>query len=251
MSMPAPLNPNIPKARKPARIFTPQTPFHHPNLDPNLPIDDIPLVPQALFSKTKLNRELPRPAVTNLHIMLKLRNDPDKLLNDFHDKIPEIDDVLRLFSEIKGASPTTTGATSAGEGTVFNLASNLETPGRADVIYLTDAVEDNKKCAHSGIPSNLRTVDWLGFDGSYVHLEDAEPKIAAFPTEQALDLNRPKVRRDSTPFNLRVTEWLNDADLPGEAYSVVPGSDAGNASKETGFYETFWADYEPFGHVLT
>ena len=201
--------------------------------------------------------------------MLKLTNDPDELVQEFQDTIPQINDVLGLWGELKAASPTTTGEAQLrartpvaenhgltsgdkGEGTSFNLVSNLDTPGRADVIYLTDAERDSGECVEdSSVPSNLRTIEWLGFDGSYVHLEDAEPKMAAFPTE--LDFELEHNRRNSTPSNLRVTEWLDDVqytDLPSEAYSTESGSDAGKTSGEIGPYEAFWLNHDPYGPQL-
>lgn len=280
MSLPEPLNPKIPNARRLARRFTPHTPFHHPHLDPNLPKENLPLVPAALFPGRKLNWELPRPAVTNLHITLKLTNDPDEQLKEFHEKIPQIDELLELWGELKGASPPETGeaqlrartyvaedqgwssaqargriSTEEREGTIFNLVSNLDNPGRADIIYLTDSVEDSREHAEdSSILSNLRTVEWLGFDGSYVHLEDAEPKMAAFPTEQGFGFDQPGMRRNSTPSNLRLTEWLEDeqyTELPNEAYSPDSHSDdAGKSSREAGPYEQFWIKHDPYGPLL-
>lgn len=269
MSLPEPLNPKIPNTRRLARNFTPHTPFHHPHLDSNLPKENLPLVPAALFPRRKLNWELPRPAGTNLHSTLKLTNDPDEQLKEFHEKIPQIDELLELWGELKGTSSTLTGEaqlrarTSAAEdqgrtparargwtsieereGTIFNLVGNLSTPGRADVIYLTDFVEDSGEHAEGlSVSSNLRTVEWLGFDGSYVHLEDAEPQMAASPTRQSFDFDQPGMRRNSTPSNLRLTEWLGDeqySDVPSEACSPESGSDAGNSSREAGPYEKFW-----------
>ena len=272
MSTPEPLNSNISSAPRLARNFTPHTPFHHPHLDQSLPAEDLSLVPAALFQGRKLNWELPRPAVTNLHITLKLTNDPDELQKEFQDKIPCIDELLGLWGELKGASPTRTGeaqlrarapiaedqgwtSTEGGEGTTFNLVSRLDTPRRADIIYLTDAVEDSRGHAEdSSIPSNLRTVEWLGFDGSCVHLEDAEPKVAALPKEQDFNFDQPGMRNNSTPPNLRVTEWLDDEQYtnpPSEACSPESGSDAGKSSREAGPYETFWLKHDPYGPQLT
>lgn len=138
MSIPEPLNSKIPNARRLARKFTPQTPFHHPHLDPTLPPNDLQLVPAALFPGRKLNWELPRPAVTNLHVKLHLTNDHDELQKEFRDKIPQINEVLGLWGELKEASPTKTGevqlrartliakdqdltSTEKGEGNIFNL----------------------------------------------------------------------------------------------------------------------------------
>ena len=264
MSIPAPLNPKISNARRLAPRFTPHTPIHHPHLDPNVPKENHHLVPPALFGGRKLNDELPRPAAVNLHVMLKLTNDPDEVQKEFHDKIPQINDVLGLWSEVKGASPITTGEaqlrsrapfaedwgrTSPEEcsGATFNLVSNLDTPGRADVIYLADFSEYSVEYAEeSSVPSNLRTTEWLGFHGSFVHLEDAEPKMAAATTEQGFDFDERSMRRSSTPFNLRIIEWLDgekSIDFPSEAYSSEADSDAENNSREIGPYENFWINH--------
>lgn len=255
MFTPEPLSPNIPNARRLARKFTPHTPFYHPHLDPNLPKKDLPLVPPALFPGRNLNWELPQPAATNLHITLKLTNDPNELRKEFHDKVPQIDEVLGMWGELKGvgqkklrtpiAEDQGWNSTEEGKENILNLVSNLDTPGRADVIYLTDAVEDgNEHAEDSSIPPNLRTIEWLGFDGSYIHLEDEKPKMAAFPTEQVLDFDEPSMR-SSAPSNLRVTEWLDDEQYSNETCVSEPGS----ASKEVGPYETFWINHGPDRHT--
>ena len=261
MSIP-PLNPNIPNARRLAPRFTPHAPFHHPHLDPNVPRENLHLVPPALFPGRKLNWELPRPAVANLHVKLKLTNDPDKLLEEFNAMIPQINDVLGLWSEVKGASSTATGeaqlraradvaedrdwpSTGEDKGTTFNLVSHLDTPGRADIIYLADAAEDSGEFPEdSRIPSKLRTIEWLGFDGSYVHLEDAERKMAAVPTEQGSDLDEHSVKRKSTPSNLRTVEWEDGRSYPSlfsEPHSSEPDSET--ISREIGPYENFWKNH--------
>ena len=247
MSTPEPLNPNIITSRRLAQRVTPRVSFKQPHLDPNVPEENLGLVPPALFAGRKLNWELPRPTEANLHIVLRLANDPNNVLKEFHDKIPQIQDVLGRWSEVKAASPTSTGeaqlrarapigeerdwiSREVGKGTTFNLVSSLDSRGRADIIYLANAAEDSREHAES-MPRNLRTMEWLGFDGSYVHLEDAEPKKAAIPVEQdsnfdehvvrrssipsnlqstGLDIDEHSMRRNNTPSNLRNTEWLDD-----------------------------------------
>lgn len=259
MSIPEPLNPRIPSARRLARKFTPNTPFHHPHLDPKLDPGDLHLVPRALFPGRKLNWEIPRPAVTNLHVMLKLTNDPDELLEDFHSKIPQIDDVLRLWGQLKGKSPSTTGEaqlwtripgaenrgwTSAqhDEGTIFNRFNSLDTTARADDIYLNDDAKYSVEHAeHASVPPNLRTRDWSDFDDSYVHVDEAELKMVAFPKEQSFDFG-------ATPSNLRITEWLDDeryTDPASEAHNSEPD----RIPRQIGPYETFWMNHDPYGRL--
>ena len=245
--------------------FTPQTPFFHPHLDPNLKKEDLHLVPAPLFQGRTLTSRLPRPAVANLHVMLKLTNDPDKLRNEFHGKIPQIDDFLGLWGELKGATSTvagegqhrarTTDLIHKGEGTSLHLARNIDTPGQGSFVYLTDAVKDGEHDAEdSGVPSNLRTVEWLGFDGSYAHLEDIEPKTAAMPADDDVDFGEPSTKRNSRVLpNLRVTEWLKDVehtDISSQAYPSVSDSDAENIWRETGPYETFWRRHTSYGPQL-
>lgn len=265
MSVPAPLNLNIPNVQRPTRNFTPHTRFHNPHLDPNVPKENLRLVPPSLFAGRKLNRELPGSAATNLHVMLKLTDEPNELQKEFIDKIPQINDILGLWGEVKGASPTTTveaqprsrvpiaeecsgTSTEESKGTTFNLVSNLDSPGRADVIYVADASEDSGEHAEdTSTPPNLRTVEWLGFDGSYVHLEDAEPKMAVAPTEQDIDFHERSIRANSTPSNLRITEWLDDeeqTDFPNEPHYWESASDAGASAKEVGPYEAFWINHD-------
>ena len=252
MSVPDTLNSNLPGAR----TFTPHTPFHDPHLDPNVPKENHHMVPQALFAGRKLNREIPKAATANLHVVLKLTNEPNKLQKEFHDKIPQINDILGLWGEVKAANPTTTGeaqlrsrgsisedgdwtcTTEESKGNIFDLVSNLDTPGRGDIIYLADASEDGAECGEdSGIPPNLRTTEWLGSNGSYVHLKDAEPE---------LNFDTRSMSKNNTPFNLRVAEWLDDEQcdaLPNEASSLQPVSNSEADSREAGPYETFWTNY--------
>ena len=214
------------------------------------------MVPQALFAGRKLNREISKPATANLHVMLKLSNDLNALQKEFNDKIPQINEILGLWGEVKGANPTTTGEAqlrsqspiaedrdlTSGEedkGTTSNPVRNLDASGQADIIYIADASEDSGECAENlGIPSNLRTTDWLCFDGSYVHLEDTEPMS---------DLDERSMRRNSIPFNLRITEWLNDAQCdrsPNETSSSEPDSESEADSREPGPYDTFWTNHQ-------
>lgn len=264
MSVPEPLNFVIPNPQRPARIFTPLTPFHDPHLDPNVPKENLHMVPPSLFAGRKLNRELPGPATTNLHVMLKLTDDPNELQKEFNDKVPQINDILGLWSEVKGASPRTTGeallrsqvsiaeqcsrtSSEESKGSTFNLVSNLDSSGRADIIYLADASEDSGEHAEvTSTPPNLRKVEWLGFDGSYVHLEDAEPNMAAASTEQDIDFDERSTRRNSSPTNLRMTEWLDGeqhTDFPNEAHCSESAFDAGASPKEAGPYEMFWNNH--------
>ena len=252
-------------ARRLAEKFTPQTPFFHPHLDPSLKKEDLDLVPAPLFQGKTFNSRLPRPAVANLHVMLKLTNDPDELRDEFHGKIPQIDDFLGLWGELKGATSTvasegqprarTADLIQEGEGTSLHLARNVDTPGQGSFVFLTDAVKDNEHDAEdSGVPSNLRTVEWLGFDGSYAHLEDVEPKTAAIPADDDVDFGEPSMRLNSrNPSHLRVTEWLKDvehADISSQAHGSDADSDAGNISRETGPYETFWREHTSYGPQL-
>ena len=106
MSPPEPLHPNVLNPRRHAPRFTHRTPFQHSHLDLNVPEEDLYLVPTELSVGKKPNREPlppPRPAVAQLHIMLKLTNDHDKLQKEFHDRIPQISDVLGVRQ--KGRRP--------------------------------------------------------------------------------------------------------------------------------------------------
>lgn len=204
--------------------------------------EDLHLVPSALF-RGNLNWELPQPAETNLHVVIKLTDDPNELLEDFYDKIPQIDEVLRLWGEKKGASPTENRgwtSTREDEGTTLKRSSNLDTPGRADTVYLTDAVEDAKDL---NVPSNLKTIDWSDFDGPNVHSEDVEPMMAVLPTEQSFNFGEHSMR-NRTPSNLRVTEWLAD-----KQYAEAHNSEHGTP-RQSGPYETFWKNHDPYGPRL-
>ena len=236
MSIPDTLNSSLPGAR----TFTPYTPFHDPHLDPNVPEENYHLIPQSLVTGRKLNRDVPKPATANLHFVLKLTNDPSELQQEFHDKIPQINDLLGLWGEVKAANPGEaqrewTFTTEECKETTFKLVGNFDTPGR-DIIYLADASEDDTECAEnsSNIP-NLRNTEWLDSNGSCVHLKDAEPEM---------EFDARSTRSNSMPCNLRVTEWLDGEQgdcFPNEASSSASNSEAD--SREAGPYETFWTNH--------
>ena len=253
MSIPDTLNSNLPAAR----AFTPQSPFHDPHLDPDVPKENHHMIPQALFAGRKLNREIPKAATANLHVVGKLTDDPNELQKEFHDKIPQVNDILGLWGEVKAANPTTTGEAQVrsprpiaeggdwicnpeeNKGTTFDpVSNNLNTLDQGDIVYHADASKDGAECAEdSGIPPNLRTTEWLGFNGSYVHLKDVEPE---------LKFGARSMSKNNTPSNLRVSEWLDDEAcdaLPNEASSSEPDFDSGAESRETGPYETFWTNH--------
>lgn len=227
-------SPESSNVRRLARTFTPTTPDHHPLLDPDFPEEDIPLVPSALAPRGQLNWELPKKAVANLHIMLKLSNNADELLEEFHHTIPQIDEALNDWVEMKGASPTKIGEEqlrarsfvgrhTANEGRassgrnddyVFNMAKNLDNPGRADVIYLTEGVQDSDSTDTGSRPiaDNIRGVDWLDFDGSYVHLQDTktltEPRT--FESGSTLICKSDGNEENSIPRKLQTSGWCSD-----------------------------------------
>ena len=258
--------------RRLARIFTPSTPRHHPLLDPNLPEENVSLVPSDLKPRGNLNWELPKNARTNLHIMLKLSNKADELLDEFYAKIPMIDEVLSEWAEMRGASPTIEGLEklraqitsdvsvrnneaihqNGNDDYVFNMVRNLETPGRADVIYLTDAVEDDSENAQTsnGKLPNVRSTEWLDFDGSYVHVQDADDSADnACAMPEALNISK-KEKRNSVPPNLRISDWETDQEayLTPSVYSAKAASDNEGALKQVGPFEEFWRTHEvPFG----
>lgn len=261
--------------RRLARTFTPTVPDHHPFLDPDFPEEDEHLVPAALAPRGKLNWELPKKATTNLHIMLKLTNKADELLDEWRDKIPQIDEVVTEWSEMKGASPTTLGEMqlhaqalfndSCGEaqseadttgidssdGYVFNMAKNLDSPGRGDVIYLTNGVEDDKYNGKKGsMPKNLRNVEWLDFDGSHVHMADEAPKsrplrVAFDLPEQSLDLGDSSTSRlSSVSGNIRSTDWNLEELLSPTVYSPTAASDVGHSDGEARPFDDFWLSHQ-------
>lgn len=245
------------------------TPNHHPLLDPEFPEEDISLVPSALAPRGQLNWELPKKAKANLHIMLKLSNNADELLDEFHHTLPQIDEAINDWVEMKGASPTKIGEEQLRarsflghrndkEGTVlkrsnddyiFNMARNLDNPGRADVIYLTEGVEDSDSVDKGDnlIADNIRGMDWLDFDGSYLHLQEAkdpvEPKTAI---PEALHIQKADgTRRNSIPLNLRVPGWESEQDhiLTPTVYSPAVSTDAGELRTQTGPFNKFWCQH--------
>lgn len=273
-------HPNAQNRRRLAARFTPNTPHHHPLLDPNFPQEDVSLVPRDLAPRGHLNWDLPRKAVTNLHICLKLSNKADEFLEDFHEKLSEIDEVLTEWVEMHGSSPTTTGeahlrelayivdhnlgsadgSETAGslmrtDGTVFNMVSS---PGRADVIYLTDGIDDDETS-----PLKLPKTRWQDFDGSYLEIANAAPQAgpqsAVVQHEHDYEMRQTTKRRwVSTPSNLRLGDWPEANEhcyLPSKTYNPPAEAETGMSGAEArsnslGPYELFWLHHDPCGYGL-
>ena len=259
--------------RRLARPFHNDIP-HHPFLDPEFEWQDAPLVPGDLAPRGRLNWELPRPAKTNLHIMLELKEETDEILEEYHSKLPLIDQALEEWVEMRGASPTTTGEAKLREMAslqrfgdvedqgeqrdastdfyIFSMARNLDSPGRGDVIYLADAFEQKKaKERESSIPENLRAVDWLDFDGSHLHVAEAshevEAEMAIPESVPPLKISKSGKRTSSRPPNLRISNW-SESDavdlLPTSIYSPEPESAGSQACKRLGPFQDFWRGHD-------
>lgn len=254
--------------RRLARSFTPNTPNHHPLLDPDFPKEDISLVPTPLAPRGQLNWELPKKAVANLHIMLKISNNADELLEEFHQTIPQIDEALHDWVEMKGASLTkigeeqlrarsfverhTTNEVCASSGRnddyVFNMAKNLDNPGRADVIYLTEGVQDLDPTDTGSRPiaDNIRGVEWLDFDGSYVHLQDTKTltEPSTFVSGPPLICKPDGMKKDSTPQRSRTSSWCSDQArmLTPTTYRPESGAKIGGSLQHRPF-DHFWLEH--------
>lgn len=265
--------------RRLARKFTPTVPDHHPFLEPDFPEDDEHLVPADLAPRGKLNWELPRQAITNLHIVLKLTHMADELLDEWRDKVPQIDEVINEWSAMKGASPTTAGELrlhaqamfnrsceeanneadmvkdDSSNGYIFNMARNLDSPGRGDVIYFTNGVEDDEYNGKGdNMPKNLRNVEWLDFDGSHVHMADAvarlKPRcVASDLPEQDTHLSESyRLSTDQIPQD--PSREFNELLTP-TAYSPTAASDFGDSSGQTRPFDDFWQSHQsPTGYRL-
>ena len=259
--------------RRLARPFHDDIP-HHPFLDPEFQWQDAPLVPSDLAPRGRLNWEIPRPAKTNLHIMLELKEETDEILEDYRSKLPLIDQALEEWVEMRGASPTTTGEAklrdmaslqrfgdvedqgeqrdSSTDSYIFSMARNLDSPGRGDVIYLADAFEQKKaKDRKASVPENLRAVDWLDFDGSYLHVAEASHEVEAEMAipESVPILKIPKSGRktNSRPPNFRISDWSESEPvdlLPTSIYSPEPESAGSQACKRRGPFQDFWRGHD-------
>ena len=259
--------------RRLARPFLDDVP-HHPFLDPEFQWQDAPLVPSDLAPGGRLNWELPRPAKTNLHIMLELKEETNQILEEYRSKLPLIDQAMEEWVEMRGASPTTTGEAklrnlasietfsdvrikdeqrdASTDSYIFSMARNLDSPGRADVIYLADAFEQKKgKKRKSSIPENIRAVDWLDFDGSYLHVagvsHEGRAETAIPDSVPPLRIHKPDSRRYSRPLNLRVNEWSDSESmdfLPASVYSSEPSSAGSQACKQLGPFQEYWQGHD-------
>ena len=259
--------------RRLARPFLDDIP-HHPLLDPDFQWQDASLVPSDLAPGGRLNWELPRPAKTNLHIMLELKEETDEILGEFRSKLPLIDQAIEEWVEMRGASPTTTGEAklrdlaslkrfcdvqsqdeqpdAPADSYIFSMARNLNSPGRADVIYLTDAFEPKEgKERRSSIPENLRAVDWLDFDGSYLHVAEAshedEAAMAIPKSVPTLKIPKSRGRTNSRPPNLRVSNWSDTETvdfLSPSIYSTEVGGAGRQAYTRPGPFQEFWRGHD-------
>ena len=259
--------------RRLARPFLDDIP-HHPFFDPEFQWQDAPLVPSDLAPGGRLIWELPRPAKTTLHIKLELKEETDEILEEYRSKLPFIDQAMEEWVEMRGASPTTTGEAKLrdlaspgrfwdvqNEGKqrdastnshIFSMARNLDSPGRADVIYLVDAFEQEKcKDRKSSIPENIRAVDWLDFDGSYLHVteasHEAEAEMAIPKSVPTLKIPKSGRRTNSRPPNLRISDWSESEPvdfLPASSYSPEPESAGSQACKRLGPFQDFWRGHD-------
>ncbi|MCJ1457075.1 hypothetical protein MMC28_007441 [Mycoblastus sanguinarius] len=247
--------------RRVAQRFTPQIPHHHPFLDPSFPAEDKPLVPSPLAPRGNLSWDLPQNAVTNLNICMKLTNKAEELLEEFHSKIPQIDEFLSEWVEMQGSSPTKTGETQiralnkrldltsddAGnsDGYIFNMVGHLDSPN-ATTIYLTDGIEDRRDDSEISSTPNMRSIVWPEFDGSYVHLADSVHDTAIVLPEIDIEVNKP-TRKDSSPPSLGGTERSDvghETYLSNDVYSPEP------EAKTVGPYETFWHEHDTYNREI-
>ena len=205
--------------------------------------------------------------------MLKLSNQTDELLDEFHSKIPYIDEVLHEWAEMKGASPTVKGLeqlqaqssyqsihcqgneddeSENGGDYIFNMVSAPNSPVFADTIYLTDALEyaDADVNAASDIPSNIRGDEWPNFDGCYTDVEsDFEEFGPSSAIPQALKFSKTKIE-DCPPPNLRTYDWgtHQNSIRTAKAYTPSNTSDVLPNRRESGPFEKFWRNHgAPYG----
>ncbi len=206
--------------------------------------------------------------------MLELKEETDEILEEYRSKLPLIDQAMEEWVEMRGASPTTTGEAklrdlaslkrfwdvqnqgeqpdASADSYIFSMTRNLDSPGRGDVIYLADAFEQKKgKERKSSIPENLRAVDWLDFDGSYLHVaeasHEAEAAMAIPESVPALKIPKSRGRTNSRPPNLRVSDWSDSE--PGDflspsIYSPEAGSAGRQAYKRPGPFQAFWPGHD-------
>lgn len=206
--------------------------------------------------------------------MLELKEETNQILEEYRSKLPLIDQALEEWVEMRGASPTTTGEAklrnlasletfsdvrnggeqcdASTDSYVFSMARNLDSPGRADVIYLADAFEQKEgKERKSSIPENIRAIDWLDFDGSYLHVAEAshegEVEMAISDSVPPLRIHKPGGKTYSRPSNLRVGEWSESESmdlLPASVYSPEPWSASSQACERLGPFQEFWQGHE-------
>ena len=206
--------------------------------------------------------------------MLELKEETDKILEKYRSKLPLIDQALEEWVEMRGASPTTTGEAklrdmaslqrsgdvedqgeqrdASTDSYIFSMARNLDSPGRGDVIYLVDAFEQKKaKDRKFSVPENLRAVDWLDFDGSYLHVAEAPHEVEAGMAipESVPIVKIPKSGRktNSRPPNLRISDWSESEPvdlLPTSIYSPEPESAGSQACKRLGPFQDFWRGHD-------
>ena len=182
--------------------------------------------------------------------MLNLSNKADELLEEFHEKLPLIDEVLNEWAEMRGASPTIKGLeklraqsssqlgpaqTEESGDCIFNMVKNLETPGRSDVIYLTDAAATADPGANFADDIlAVREVVWLDDEDAF---QEGPP--SAIP--EALSISKVETT-DDDPSSSRTVERETSQEilLTPKIYSP--------SKSPTGPFEDFWRHHEaPFG----
>ena len=205
--------------------------------------------------------------------MLELKEETDEILEEYRSKLTLIDQAIEEWVEMRGASPTTTGEAklrdmaslnrfrdvekpgehrdASTDSYIFSMAGNLDSPGRADVIYLADAFEQKKAIDRkSSIPENLRAADWLDFEGSYLHIaevsHEAETDMAIPESVPILKIPKSGRRTNSRPPNLRISDWSESEPrdlLPTSTYSPEPESAGSQACKRLGPFQDFWRSH--------
>lgn len=243
-------HPNATNVRRLAQQFTSFTPFHHPFLDPKFPEEDKPLVPKELAPRGGLSWDLPSKAVTNNNKILEVTNEADEFLAGFHvkmfgahERLEQMEELVTEWIEMRGSSPTKAGRaqlqiqekfsessfedTEVGNGQsyIFNMVMGPPSPKCADVIYLTNPVEQG--ATEHSVPQNLRTTDWT--------------------MNQCLSRDtrgKPSSRDSSIPPNIRSREWADNELLMANAFADTSSPEVQEVIRSPGPYEKFWIKHD-------
>ena len=252
-------NPEASYRRAIAQPFTDATPKHHPFLDPDLPDEDIPLVPNDLVPRGGLRWTLPTaPATPATFDVAMLR----ATMGQMRENLSLMEDWVVVWAEGNGRigeafSRTREPALASARGSVVSADTSrnsdvveaIRTPSEgsdfselSDQSYVLVAREKvrNRGASKSGLSSNLNVSRWS-------LVESADPTTGPVGRQQDRAPENPTADKGTVPANLQSVELESDGHLV-RGFSVTGIGDTDRAMlRPLGPYDAFWLRNDIYG----